>query len=195
MIAVGIIVVLVVAIVNGHTDQPVVSPPTQSGSPTVLAPVDSTVGGSTTDGIQCGASESVLFHIHAHLAVYVNGQARIVPEGIGITPPRQETQSGSGPFVTSGTCFYWLHSHTADGIIHIESPVQRTFTLGDYFDIWGQPLSASQVGPATGTLIAYVNGTRYNGDPRAIALTAHALVQLDVGQDVAPQPFAFPAGL
>lgn len=35
-----------------------------------------------------------------------------------------------GPFIASGTCFYWLHTHAADGIIHVESPVHRVFTLG-----------------------------------------------------------------
>jgi len=40
----------------------------------------------------------------------------------------------------------WLHTHAADGIIHTESPVERTYTLGDFFDIWGQPLGRHQVG-------------------------------------------------
>jgi hypothetical protein len=125
----------------------------------------------------------------------VNGSARSVPAGIGIAPPRQVQQTDQGPFVSGGSCFYWLHSHTEDGVIHIESPEQRTFTLGDYFDIWGQPLGPQQVGPAQGTVIAYVDGKRVNGDPRQIALGAHTLVQLDVGQDVAPQPFTFAQGL
>ena len=40
----------------------------------------------------------------------------------------------------------WLHSHTVDGVVYVESPIQRTFTLGDYFDLWGQLLEADQVG-------------------------------------------------
>ena len=153
------------------------------------------VTGQTIDGIGCQAMEQVLFHIHAHLAIFVNSQQRTIPEGIGIMPPRLETQSAEGPFVSSGTCYYWLHAHTADGIIHIESPVQRTYTLGNWFDIWAQPLSNTQVGPATGTVVAYVDGTRYSGAIRDIPLNAHTLVQLDVNGDVAPQPFTFPVGL
>jgi hypothetical protein len=152
--------------------------------------------GQTVDGIKCELSEKVAFHIHAHLAIFVNGKEREVPEGIGITPPRNEQQSAQGPFVVSGSCFYWLHSHTADGIIHIESPVQRTFTLGNYFDIWKQPLGRDQVGPAKGPVTAYVNGRRFSGDPRSIPLTAHALIQLDVGTPApAPARFSFPSGL
>ena len=29
----------------------------------------------------------------------------------------------------------WLHTHAADGIVHIESPVDRTYTLGNFFDV------------------------------------------------------------
>jgi hypothetical protein len=161
----------------------------------LLAGLERAATGAPVDGIECQTTEQVLFHIHAHLAVYVDGRARGIPEGIGIAPPRHEVQTPDGPFVDGGSCYYWLHSHTADGIIHIESPVQRTLTLGNWFDLWGQPLSATQVGPATGPVIAYVNGQRYGGEPRSIPLEAHALIQLDSGRDVPPEPFSFPAGL
>lgn len=164
-------------------------------APQLLAGVDSSAGGRTVDGIQCESMEQAVMHIHAHLAVYVNGQQRLVPAGIGIAPPRQtETQADGTPFVAGGSCFYWLHSHTQDGVVHIESPSVRTFTLGQYFDIWQQPLGPAQVGPVRGTVTAYVNGQPFTGDPRSIPLTAHALIQLDVGTVMAPQPFTFPAG-
>ncbi|HEV7679950.1 MAG TPA: hypothetical protein VGQ42_15405 [Candidatus Dormibacteraeota bacterium] len=172
------------------------SPTTPAATIQPLAGVDTAATGTTVDGIQCQSSEQVLFHVHSHLAVYVNGVQRSIPEGIGVAPPRQTQQQADGtPFVVSGSCFYWLHSHTADGIIHVESPVQRTYTLGNWFDIWGQPLSATQVGPARGTVIAYVDGQRFTGNPRDIPLGDHTLIQLDVGSDVAPQGFTFPPGL
>ncbi len=99
-------------------------------------------------------------------------------------------------FVASGTCFYWLHTHAADGIIHIESPVQRTDTLGDFFDEWGQPPGPHQVGPAAGPVMAIYNGQRYVGTPRNIPLNAHAQIQLDIGSPlVAPQTITFPSSL
>jgi len=147
-------------------------------------------GSQPVDGIPCDHGEQLLFHIHSHLAVFVNGQQRTIPRGIGIEPPRQE-QSG---IVFSGTCFYWLHAHTSDGIIHIESPIRRTYTLGDYFDIWHQPLSPTQVGPAVGTVTAYRNGVRFTGDPRDITLGNHTLIQLNVGTDVGFRSYSFPAG-
>jgi hypothetical protein len=110
--------------------------------------------------IPCDIGERLAFHIHAHLAIYAGGQPLEVPYGIGIGEPWQVAPSAEGPFVIAGSCFRWLHTHTADGIIHIESPVQRTFTLGDFFAIWGQPLGTTQVAAAKGPVIAYVDGVR-----------------------------------
>jgi len=98
----------------------------------------------------------------------------------------------AGFFLMMGRCFSWLHTHVADGIIHIESPVQRTYTLGEFFDIWGQPLSANQVGPAHGKVTAFFNGKYWNGDPRQIPLLKHAQIQLDVGTPlIAPESVTF----
>jgi hypothetical protein len=64
----------------------------------------------------------------------------------------------------------------------------RTYTLGNFFDEWGQPLSTTQVGPATGHVVAIYNGQVYTGNPRNIPLTAHAQIQLQIGSPlVAPE--------
>lgn len=160
-----------------------------------LAGLATAASGQPVDGISCQTAEQTLFHIHAHLTVFVNGSARQVPAAIGI-PGAQATSTPQGPFIGSGTCFYWLHTHASDGIIHIESPVTRTYTLGDFFDEWGQPLSTGQVGPATGHVVALYNGQVYQGNPRNIPLTAHAQIQLEVGTPlVAPEQITFPPGL
>ncbi|HXA29407.1 MAG TPA: hypothetical protein VN193_11755 [Candidatus Angelobacter sp.] len=196
LLAVAAVVVGIVTTVIVSSTGTTTSSTTNPQTPQPLASVDTSATGATVDGIQCQTNEQVVYHVHAHLAIYVNGAQRSIPAGIGIAPPRQiQTQSDGTPFVVGGSCFYWLHSHTADGIIHIESPDQRQYTLGNWFDIWQQPLSATQVGPVQGAVIAYVDGQRYTGDPRNIVLGAHTLVQLDLGQNVAPQPFSFPAGL
>jgi hypothetical protein len=65
-------------------------------------------------------------------------------------------------------CFYRLHTHAADGIIHIESPAPHTYTLGQFFDEWSQPLGPGKLGPATGPVVAIYNGHRYEGNPRDI---------------------------
>ena len=164
------------------------------GAP-ALAGLVTAAGGQPVDGISCQTAEQTIFHIHAHLTIFVKGSARQVPAAIGI-PGAQAQATAQGPFIASGTCFYWLHTHAADGIIHIESPVQRTYTLGNFFDIWGQPLGTGQVGPAAGHVVALYNGQVYQGNPRDIPLNAHAQIQLEVGKPlVAPQAISFPGGL
>ena len=192
------------------SSSPSTSPPTRGPAPgssassttttvasgSLLAPAGATDQTSAVDGISCNSTEQLVFHIHAHLAIYVNGAMKLLPPGVGIGPPLQFQQTSAGPFVASGSCFSWLHTHDSSGVIHIESPVQRVYTLGDFFDIWGQPLSATQVGPAQGAVTATVNGSPFTGDPRSIPLNAHNVIQLDVGSTLpAPQPYTFPAGL
>jgi hypothetical protein len=168
---------------------PLLAPPAQGPlgpeaisipSAPVLANTVTTATGAPVDGVSCDTSEQVVYHIHVHLTVFVAGTQRQIPFGIGI-PNALAQSTHQGAFVVSGSCFYWLHTHAADGIIHVESPTQRTYTLGQFFEIWGQTLSATQVGPAKGTVVAFYNGKQYLSDPRNIPLTPHADVQLDVG--------------
>ena len=124
--------------------------------------------GQPVDGIRCEQMEGSVLHVHQHLTVLDHGKPIAVPDDVG------------RPFI--GQCLYWLHTHTPDGIIHVESPVQRTFTLGDFFDIWGQPLGPNKVGPAAGPVTAIYNGKQYDGNPRDIPLDAHAQIQLEVSR-------------
>lgn len=159
--------------------------PVPSGS--ALAGTSAATAGQTIDGIGCDTSEQTLFHIHTHLTIFVNGQQRQVPAGIGI-PDAVTQQTQAGPFVGSGRCFYWLHTHAADGIVHIESPVQRTYTLGEFFDEWGQPLGPDQVGPAHGKVTVLVNGQVFKGNPRDVPLGSRENLQVEVGTPlVAPE--------
>jgi hypothetical protein len=147
-----------------------------------LAPASTTQTGPVA-GIQCGATEQLAYHIHAHLAVFVNGTPRSLPAGIGI-PGSVTEQTAEGPVAAGGQCIYWLHTHAPDGVIHVESPTQRIYTLGNFFDEWHQPLSGNQVGTATGKVTAFVNGKPWTKDPRSIPLIPHAVIQLSVGTPV-----------
>jgi hypothetical protein len=150
----------------------------------------------TRDGVSCQPTESVAYHVHSHLTIFVDGVARRVPYGIGIAPPRSGQTTPGGFFVTGGSCFAWLHTHAGDGIIHIESPTTTTYTLGEFFDLWGVPLGPNRVGPARGRVVAFVNGHLHAGSPRLIPLRKHAQIQLDIGGPlVAPESIRFPNGL
>jgi hypothetical protein len=162
----------------------------------VLANVQKVKLGQTIDGVTCQKVEKIAFHIHAHLTLFAGRKAYQVPYGIGIGAPLQGVNTTAGPFVEAGSCFMWLHTHASDGIIHMEAPKQMSFTLGQFFKIWGIPLSASQVGPEKGKVTAFLNGKTWTKDPASIPLTSEAQIQLDVGSPVvAPQHIVFPKGL
>ena len=156
--------------------------PIESGAQ--IAPAGTTQTG-TVDGIQCGSTEQLAYHIHAHLSVFVNGSARSLPGGIGI-PGSTVEPSQQGPVAAGGQCIYWLHTHAPDGVIHVESPTQRIYTLGNFFDEWHQPLTATQVGAQAGKVTALVNGKGWTKSPRDIPLDPHAIIQLNLGEPQAP---------
>jgi hypothetical protein len=136
-------------------------------------------GGLPIDGIHCDAQEGAVEHVHAHLQIFNHAKPLAIPAMIGI--PRQ------------GTCLYWIHTHSGDGYIHIESPIVRTFTLGQFFDIWGEDLSWTKVSdvqaPHGKRLSIWVNGTAWHGkDPRDIVLRDHETIVIQNGP-----PFAKPA--
>lgn len=153
-----------------------------------LASANTTMTGAPVDGITCRTSNNqvVKFHIHALVEIFVDGQQRRLPAGAGIPAPRVNEHLSTGLFDDNSAngCLYWLHVHSNDGVVHVESPFKHTFTLGQFFDIWRQPLGADQVGPAKGKVVAFENGHRVRGNPRAIPLLPHAVIQLDVGNPV-----------
>lgn len=140
--------------------------------------------GSPVDGILCEPTERVTLHIHAHLALFDHGVQIQIPAGIGAAAATQ--------------CLYWTHTHDASGIIHVEapdytSPAGGPFTLGMLFDVWGEPLTRTQVARYKGPVTAYVNGALYDGDLRAIPLAAHQQITLEVGKPLVPPPnYVFP---
>jgi hypothetical protein len=136
--------------------------------------------GQIVDGIRCDQMEGAVLHIHQHLAIRDHGKPVAVPEDVG------------RPIVAQ--CLYWLHTHTPDGIVHIEAPAFRTFTLANFFDIWGEPLTKTNVAGAktkkNERVVIWVDGNRYDGDPRKIELTQHLDVTIEVGPPYAkPTPF------
>jgi hypothetical protein len=176
--------------------QMVAVPPTTQGYEGIpipigpkLATLANAATGQTVDGVQCQTNEQLVSHVHTHLTVFVNGKARVIPYGIGI-PGAEAVGTAHGAFVETGSCFYWLHSHQEDGVVHVESPsTSLSFTLGQFFQIWGQPLSSTQVGPETGKLTVFFTAPNkkvgiYKGNPADLPLGNHYQIQIDVGTPV-----------
>jgi len=135
------------------------------------------------DSVGCSAMEQLRYHVHAHLTIYVAGQEVPVPSNIGIRPD----------------CISWLHTHQANGVIHIEAPNSAAYTMGQFFEVWNQPLDATHLGDhvtdSQHQLIAYVNGQPFSGPPDTIPLIAHTVITLEYGPPfLVPPPYTFGPG-
>lgn len=141
-------------------------------------------------GLPALSAEGSALHIHEHLDIFVHGQPVTVPAGIGVN----ESQG----FISD------IHTHDKDAVIHVESPTVQTFTLGQFFDIWGVRFTGDCLGSyckdANNDLKVFSNGQPVNGDPRAMALEERQEIVVAYGtkDELAkpmPSTFTFEAGL
>jgi hypothetical protein len=159
----------------------------RDSEPPWAAPADAS-GAVAAAGLPMLGAEGTALHIHAHLDVIVNGRPVTVPAEVGIDEGAQKISP--------------LHTHDTTGVIHIESPTQAEFSLGQFFSEWQVSLSGSNIGAlkADGThlLKTYVNGQPYTGDPAGLVLKAHDEIALVYGtaaqQTGVPSAYQFPAG-
>lgn len=142
------------------------------------------------DGLQVLTAEGQVQHTHQHLDLFVDGQPVQVPADIGIDRVN---------LILSP-----IHTHDASGILHIESPIVRDFTFGEFFDVWGIRFDARCIGglcDGNGRVLAvFLNGEPFAGDPRSLVLRAHDEIVVAIGTlallpSPIPSSYAFPAGL
>ncbi len=135
-------------------------------------------------------AEGTVLHIHQHLDVFADGKHVTVPAGLGIDPGQT--------FISP------LHTHDTSGIMHVESPTPETFTLGQFFGVWGVPLDSKRIGGLQvgggKELRAWVNGNPVSGDPSKIALASHEEIVVAYGTQAqmpkkVPARYSFPPGV
>lgn len=119
------------------------------------------------DSIYCDQLEQTAYHVHAHLTIYINGKQVTVPQGVGIAADQ--------------SCFYWLHTHTTDGVVHIEFPRTGSPTLGNFLDIWRQEFS--QLGfhnelASSADWTVYVDGKQVTSDFNHLILRPHQVITI-----------------
>lgn len=128
----------------------------------------------------------------SHIELFANNHEVLVPAGIGIAAPQRR----HGVFVLGGRCVYGLRTVDPTGVIRVARGSSPAPTVGDLFALWGQPLSRARLVGFTGPVVAFIDGRRWAGDPRAISLTPHAQIVLEVGPPVPPhRAYLFPKGL
>lgn len=124
------------------------------------------------------------YHVHSHLAILLNGEPQAIPNDLGIvnddTPDR---------------CIYALHTHDNTGIIHVEAPAVGTFTLGQFFDIWGRPLTNVNLAGLEGMpIVVYITDpdgvvVKVPDDQwKDIELKSHRLITIQVGSPITEIP-------
>jgi len=140
--------------------------------------------GQPIAGISCDAQEGQRTHIHQHLVIFDHGKPVAIPQNVGQSPEHR--------------CIYWLHTHTADGLVHDESPIRKFFKLGQFFDIWGEKLNWRQAGPLhayRGTKLKItLDGKPFRGNPRNIELTNHLEIIIKAGPPYITHPRRYPWG-
>jgi hypothetical protein len=125
---------------------------------------------------------SLALHFHVHLDIYVNGSHETIPVTWGV-----------------GNHYYAIHTHDTSGVIHIESPISRNFTLGEIFEVFGYPtfdathcLNYSNV-----PVKVYVDG-KQNSSYANITLTSHQEIAVLIGSkqpSAIPSSYNFPSDL
>jgi hypothetical protein len=89
-------------------------------------------------GLPCiGGEGGQLYHWHAQLNIFSGPTKIVIPASIGL----------------SAFCIEPLHTHGADGVIHVESDVNRLYSIGDFFVIWGKPFGSPSPMLVNGTAI------------------------------------------
>jgi hypothetical protein len=141
-------------------------------------------------GVPIQTKEGAVGHIHQHLDIYVNGRHVVVPADIGINTV--------GGFISP------LHTHDTSGVIHVEPESRQTFTLGQFFGVWGVRFTPTCIGGYCNgggrTLRVFVNGFPATKDPRQIELLAHDEIVVTYGTSQqlphpVPSSYTFPFGL
>jgi hypothetical protein len=138
-------------------------------------------------GLSCSRTSPLRFR--AHVELFARKLVLLVPAGIGVAPPLRRHAA----YVAGGRCLYPLRTREPTGVIEVAS--SRLLRLGDVFRVWGQPLSRHRIAGfrSAQSVLAFVNGRRFRGDPRAIPLRRHDEVVLEIGGYVAPHSsYLFP---
>jgi hypothetical protein len=174
---------------------------------TSISTPPSVVGSTAT--IPCDHLEQTQIHYHTALQIMYQGSVVGLQAGTGI-------QGGEA----AASCFYWLHVHASSpNVIHIESPSQDVFTLGDFIKVWdafdnynGKPrihLDSTHVATFTlqpgDSVITYIDlgdgkgPTVYDGDPNKIVLKKHEVITIEITSAQfpakTPPTFTFQNGL
>ena len=79
--------------------------------------------------LACTTDMATRFHIHPQLKITINGNDQTLPADIGI----------------KSSCLNSINTHDATGMLHVESPVKKDFTFGDFFAVWDKEFNQNKI--------------------------------------------------
>jgi len=157
------------------------------GELTTKAPWDANGGKSAARATALGLPpEGTTLHQHANVQIFVHGKQESVPKDIGINPSAGTIQS--------------IHTHDDTGTVHIESSVSQTFTLDDFFGVWGVRFTPSCLGfycnDDTNRLQVFVDGEEVTDTLQDVQLDDQSVIVVTYGTpaelpDPIPSSFDF----
>lgn len=154
--------------------------------------------GNPVDKVPCDATEYLNdYHVHMYLGIVYKGKQVAVPDAIGLKGPGPETNG----YISTAKCFYYIHTHDASGMIHVESPTNlppsaTVYTLKNILDVWGMKYTSTSFGKFKGQLHVFVGNPAALGDTTVskfakfkhagklgdIAVKSHEVIWLVIGK-------------
>jgi hypothetical protein len=145
--------------------------------------------GAPVDGLRCGVRRPP--RAAAHVEVFADDHVVLIAAGIGVAPPL----SVHGAYVSGGSCTYPLRTSEPTGLLLLQA--RARFTLGQLFDLWGQPLGRERVaGFHTGAghpVRVFIDGRAWAGSPRSAPVRSGTQIAVELGSRVPPHVrYTFP---
>ena len=113
-----------------------------------------------------------------HVELFADRKVIVIPATIGVSPR---------------ACRYSLSTAVPTGVVHVDAAGRHR--LRDLFLVWGRRLGPARLLSFRGRVTVFVDGRRFHGDPRNVALKKHRQIVVEVGAYVAPHAhYLFPKG-
>jgi len=96
--------------------------PHQGAPATTLDGVPNQTANTSLSNVPCLTGGN--FHLHPQFTILLDGDDVPLPADIGV----------------SRSCVQEIHTHEPDGVIHVESDVDKGYTFADFLGVWGFPL-------------------------------------------------------
>ena len=84
------------------------------------------------------APDQLAYHWHTTLKVYSGSTQIMIPANVGL----------------SAVCVEPLHTHDTSGTIHIETDVNRVYSIGDFYRVWGKSFDSPTQMNVNGTAVS-----------------------------------------